>query len=265
MNLFEREIRANLKSLVLWSIGMIFMIAGGMGKYSGYAASAEALSGLIAQMPKMVQAMMGFNTFDLSKASGFYGVLFSFLAVMAAIHASVLGAEIISKEERDRTAEFLAVKPISRNTIITSKLFAGVMNILVLNGITLITSVVITNFLSNGENVTRDILLLMRGMFILQLIFMFIGTGIAALSKSHKISSGLSAMIVFIAFIVSRVIDIDSRLMGLKYITPFKYYEAKDLMDNARLNIVFVILSISIIGVMLGITYTAYNKRDLNV
>ena len=44
---------------------------------------------------------------------------------MATVHAAMLGADIISKEERDKTAEFLFVKPISRNKIIISKLLGS--------------------------------------------------------------------------------------------------------------------------------------------
>ncbi|MDF2613315.1 MAG: putative rane protein [Clostridia bacterium] len=265
MNLFKREVRAHLKSLVIWSVGMIFMVAGGMGKYAGYASSAKTLNEFIAQMPKMVQAIMGFSTFDLSKASGFYGVLYSFLAVMAAAHAAILGTEIISKEERDKTAEFLLVKPISRNAVVSSKILAGIFNITVLNGITLVASIYITGYLSNGENVTDDILLLMKGMFILQLLFMFSGTSVAALSKNPKGAVSISAMAVLVTFIVSKVTEIDSRLINLKYITPFKYYDAKDLMYHARLDSVFITLSIFIMGVMAGVTFTAYSKRDLKL
>lgn len=37
----------------------------------------------------------------------------------------MLGSGIISKEERDKTAEFLLVKPVSRAHIMTAKLLAA--------------------------------------------------------------------------------------------------------------------------------------------
>ena len=51
---------------------------------------------------------------------------------MATIHAAMLGATIIAKEERDKTAEFLFVKPVSRSKIISFKLLVALVNIVIL-------------------------------------------------------------------------------------------------------------------------------------
>ena len=109
---------------------------------------------LFAQMPKSMQTIFGIGTFDLSKASGYYGMLFLYLLLMATIHAAMLGADIISKEERDKTSEFLLVKPISRNKIITSKLLAALINIIIFNIITLVSSIIIVGKYSKGEAVS---------------------------------------------------------------------------------------------------------------
>ena len=58
---------------------------------------------------------------------------------MATIHAAMLGATIIAKEERDKTSEFLFAKPVLRSTIITAKLLAAFVNIVVFNLITFIS------------------------------------------------------------------------------------------------------------------------------
>ena len=64
--------------------------------------------------------LLGFSDLDLSKVSGYYGMLFIYLLLMATIHAAMLGATIIAKEERDKTSEFLFVKPVSRSKVITT-------------------------------------------------------------------------------------------------------------------------------------------------
>jgi len=64
---------------------------------------------------------------------------------MAKIHASMIGAAIISKEERDKTTEFLFAKPVSRNEIITAKLFSGFANILIFNLITTTSSIIMVD------------------------------------------------------------------------------------------------------------------------
>lgn len=265
MNIFIREMKAHRKSLILWCIGMLFMIVSGMGKYSYYQGSGQSITDLIATIPKTLRAILGFSDFDVTKASGFYGMLFLYLVIMTTIHASMLGANIIAKEERDKTTEFLMVKPVSRTKIITSKLLATLVNAAILNLVTLVFSVTIVGKYSNGEAVTGNILILMAGMFILQVMFLFIGTGIASISKNPKNSANMATTVLLVAFILSIVTDMNSKLEGLKYITPFKYFDAANMMYGGGFEPVYVILSVVIIAIFVYVTYTFYNRRDLNV
>ncbi|MBC8062758.1 MAG: ABC transporter permease subunit [Clostridiaceae bacterium] len=264
MNIFIREMKAHRKSLIIWGISIMFMVVAGMAKYT-VISSGDSMNELMNSMPKGLQAIMGGGAIDLTKASGFYGMLFLYLVLMAAVHAAMLGADIISKEERDKTFEFLMVKPVSRKTIITFKLLAALANLIIFNIINLVFSIMIVNQYAKGESVNGDIAILMMGMFILQLIFFFIGTSIAAVSKNPKTSTSLSTGILLATFILSIIIDLNDKLINLKYLTPFKYYEAKNLMYGGGLKPVFLILSLVIIGVLFLATYRFYEKRDLNV
>ena len=265
MNIFIREMKAYRKSLISWSIGMLFMIVAGMGKYSSYVGSGQSINEILSKMPETLKAILGFGNFDVTKASGFYGMLFLYLLIMVTIHASNLGANIISKEERDKTTEFLMVKPVSRTGIITSKLLAALANVLILNIVTLVLSIAIVGKYAKGEAVTGDILILMAGMLILQVLFLFIGTGIASISKNPKISASVTTTVLLVTFILSIVIGMNSKLEGLKYLTPFKYFVAQNMMYGGGLDPVFVILSFAIIAALARVTYVFYKKRDLNV
>ena len=265
MNVFMREMKSNRKGLIIWSIIVILLIASGMGKYAGLSASGQSINDLLAQMPPTLKAIMGIGTFDLTTATGYYGVLFIYVAMMASIHATTLGANIISKEERDKTAEFLFLKPISRNKIITSKLLASFINILIFNLVTFVSSILMVQKYSKGEAVIGDITRLMVGMLILQLIFLSIGTAIAAISKHPKTAPSLAVGILLFTFMLSIAIDLNNRIENLKYLTPFKYFDAKSLMYARGFEPVYVILSIVIIAVLFWATYVFYNSRDLDV
>jgi ABC-2 type transport system permease protein len=265
MNIFFREMKANRKSLIIWGIGVLLMVVGGMGKYGGSAASGQSMNELVAQMPKALQVVIGAGSFDLSTAGGYYGVLFPYLAIMATIHSGMLGANIISKEQRDRTSEFLFVKPVSRTKIITWKLIAATVNAMIFNIITAVSSIAMVNYYGKEENLNEDIIKLMLGMFILQVMFMVIGTSIAAISKNTKIAASAATGILLGTYFLSMGIDMNEKLDFLKYLTPFKYFEAKNLMGGGGFELVFLALSIVIIVALLDVTYIFYKKRDLNV
>lgn len=263
MNLFLREMRAHRRSLIIWSIGMVVLVAGGMGKYGTLSGGGQSLNALISIMPKSVQVIMGLGDFDLTKASGFYGVLYLYLAVMAAIHAAMVGAEIISKEERDKTAEFLMTKPISRARVVTFKLLAGLANVIVLNLVAFAGSVLIVGALATGEAVVGDISVLMVGLLILQLIFLVVGTASASLSRKPRASASIAAAVLLITFIISVAIDLSDKLDFLRFFSPFEYFQAKDLMYGGGLDAAYVALSVAIIAVLVVTTYVLYEKRDL--
>lgn len=265
MNIFFREMKANRKSLIFWLAGLFFMVVGGMGKFGGAKASGQSMNDLVEQMPRAIKTIMGIGTFDLSTVGGYYGMLFIYLVLMATIHAAMLGANIISKEQNDRTSEFLFVKPISRSKIITWKLAAAIANILIFNITTGVLSVVMVNYYEKSGAITGDILKLLVGMFILQIMFLVIGTGIAAVSKNTRLPASAATGILLAVYMLSMGIDMNEKLDFLKYLTPFKYFEAKNLMGGGAFEPVFLILSIVIIVVLLNITYVFYKKRDLNV
>jgi len=265
MNIFLREMKAHRKALIFWCIGILFMVGSGMGKYQTYAGSSQSLKDIIAQMPKSVATILGFTGLDVTKISGYFGMLYLYLILMATIHAALIGAGIIAKEERDKTSEFLYVKPVSRNKIITAKLLAALACIIIFNLVTTLSSLAVIAKYAPGQNATGDILILMGGMFMLQLIFMSIGTAVAALSKKPKSAASVSTAILLVTFILSIVIDLNANLDKLKYLTPFKYFAARDLINSGGFDPVFVSISVILIIALTVATYVFYRKRDLNV
>lgn len=266
MNVFAREMRANRKSLIVWCAAVLFMVVAGMSKYGGFTTESGAmLNDLMAGMPKSLQAMMGVGTLDLSTATGYFGMLYLYLVLMTTVHAVMLGSTIIAKEERDLTAEFLLAKPISRAHIVTAKLAAAFVNILILNIVTIVSSLVTIAQFNNDENAFSGVVLLMIGMLILQLLFMLLGAAIAAISRKPHRAAALSTGILLSTFLLSIIIDVSGKIDGFKYLTPFKYFEAKDILGVTGFNAVLVILSLAFIVIMITATYKFYQKRDLQL
>lgn len=265
MNIFLRELRAHRLGLFFWCLGMVALVASGMAKYAGYKQAGQSIEQLLAGIPDTVQTILGFSGFDLTTARGFYGVLFLYIAVMGAVHAALLGSNIIAKEERDRTSEFLYAKPISRGTALTAKLLAGLVNIVVLNVVTWLSSLYFVGYFGKGESVGREIMLLMAGLLFLQLIFFSIGTAVAGIVRRPKSAPSVATSIMFLAFMVSFLVNLDDRLDALKYLSPFKYFEALALMTDGRLDPVYVALSAVIVALAVFSTYRFYSERDLGV
>ena len=216
-------------------------------------------------LPKAIGAVFGLTGFDLSTAAGFYGVLFLYIAIIGAVHAVLLGAGLIAKEERDRTSEFLYSKPASRGKVLTGKLLAGLFNLVVLNVVTLVTSIYVVDILNKEAPFTGDLVLLMVGLFFLQLVFFSIGALLAGSTHHPKAAASRASSIMFVTFLMSFVVNMSEKLDFLKYVTPFKYFDAANLMADHALDPVFVGLAVAIIAVAVVTTYRLYAARDLAV
>ncbi|MGE7760305.1 ABC transporter permease subunit [Peribacillus sp. NPDC097895] len=265
MNIFLKEMKHHRKSLIFWSIGVFLMVTSGMTKYEAYSSSGQSINDLIADIPKSMRAVLGFSDLDLTKASGYYGMLFLYLLLMATIHAVMLGATIIAKEERDKTSEFLFVKPVSRSKVITTKLLAAFTNIVIFNLATFVSSIILLGKYSDGEAVNGEIAILMAAMLFLQVLFMVIGSALAAVKKKPKTAASVAAGILLLTYMLSIVIDLNENIEGLRYLTPFKYFEAENVMYGGGLDVIFVVISLILILTLLVVTYVFYKKRDLNV
>lgn len=243
---------------------MFLMVAAGMNKFAGFTKSGQAAA-VFKAFPKGLAAAFGLSNIDVNTALGWFAMLFMYLIVLAAIHSSLLGAGILAEEEQDKTAEFLYTKPISRVKAITDKLLAALTLVFLLNIATLLSSIVMVRAVSKGPSINKEIALMMAGMFVVQIIFMVIGTAAAAIFKKPKYAAPAASAIMFATFFLSLWLDITEKLPWLKYLTPFKYFDAKVIANHAKFDPVFIVISIGIIAAMLAATYVFYQKRDLSV
>jgi len=265
MNIVVRELRANLKSLIIWSISIVLLIFTGMVKYAGIEAAGQSANELLSQLPEAMKEILGMNGLDLTTIPGYYAMFFLYFMLLAGVHSILLGAVIISKEERDKTADFLFVKPVNRSKIITAKLFATLINLIVFNIVTLVSSIVIVDKYNKGETFNSQIIILMFALFILQLIFATIGAAISAFTRNTKKATSMATAVLLFTFFLSVGIDLYKKIEFLKYLTPFKYFKAAELIKGGSFEALYLVLSLIIISSSIVLTYIIYQRRDIHI
>lgn len=264
MNIFLRELKSNRKALIIWSVCMFLGVLSGMSKYTTYS-SGGAASQALTQLPHSMRALFGMGSFNVSTMSGFFAFLFSYIVLAAAIHAALLGSGIIAKEERDKTTEFLIVKPISRTTVITSKFTAALVNVVVVNIVTLLSSFFLVAAYNKGKDISGEIAVFFLTMFIVQLIFLSLGAFLSAFMKNPKASGSIATSILLGSYVIAKITDLADHLNVLNILSPFKYFSYTDIVNGDGLNTVIVILALLLVAVFSASTYFFYQKRDLNV
>lgn len=264
MNVFFRELKANRKALLIWSVCMFLLVLSGMGKYSAYE-SGSVNNDIFEKMPFSLRALFGMGSFDVSTVGGFFAFLFPYLEITVAIHAALLGAGILAKEELDKTTEFLMVKPLSRFRILEAKLSAAVCNILILNLVTLAGSILMVSNYSSQASIKKEVLLLMLSMFAVQLIFFSVGIFFAAFLRKPKAAGSITMAVLLGSFVLSKITDFTDRLNGLNILAPFKYFSIEDVVNKGTLNPGILLISMILAVILLAAGISFYRRRDLNI
>lgn len=264
MNIVLRELKSIRRSLMIWSGGILFLIYVGMVKYDGFSKAGESANEMMAALPPAMKAMFGLGDLDLAVASGYYVVFFMYFVLISGIHAIMQGAVVLSKEERDKTADFLMVKPRKRTQVLLSKIVASLIAMTILNAVTWIGSVVVVAMYNQGPSINDLIGELMIGMFFIQLVFFAVGLLLSLVTTSTKQATGTATGILLGSFILSAAIDMYSKIDFLKYFTPFKYFDGKAIYLEG-LDGLFILLSIVIVACALIATFVLFKNKDLHV
>lgn len=241
---------------------MAAVIAGGIGKYAGMAESWQSVSELVESMPRIVLALLGMDGIDMGTAAGFYAVVYLYILVMSSVQAGTLGARIISKEETDKTMEFLFTKPVSRVRIILSKILAVFTCALILNCFSLAVSLTMLNAIKERW-LAGNLRVMSLWLMVVQVLFIFLGTALASVGKKPSASDNRAALIVLAAYIFYILSNLSEYLEFLKFFTPFKYFEPGAILTGNRPGAISALIVVLVAGFFAALTFMYFPRRDL--
>jgi len=264
MNIFVRELRANFKSLLIWSGIVILFSIVGFSKFSAFYENPQLLT-VLESMPPALLSALDMNSFNLTTVTGFFGIMNIYFSLILSISAVMWGSDIISKEERDKTVEFSLTLPVKRSSLISGKAAAVLVNCILLLLVTWGTTLVLAQNYQPDSEYYDFVALNMQSYFFLQLIFMAAGIFLGCIVKKHKRAGSLAVSLLLGSYFLSILIGFSTKLDFLKYVTPFKYFEAATLLRESRLDPFFIGLSLILTVVFLCAAYFSYSKRDLYI
>ncbi|MCP4358246.1 MAG: ABC transporter permease subunit [Chloroflexi bacterium] len=264
MNIFLRELKANLKSLLIWSGIMVAFVFMGIAKFSAYEGNPEMLEILDSMPPAMLSAFQ-MNAFNLTTITGFFGVMFTYFALLTTISATMWGSDIIAKEERDKTVEFSLTLPVSRPKLITAKIFAAVVNCIAFLIIMWIASIASAAPYKPDAEFYNFLSLSMATLFIMQMIFLAVGVFLGCAMKQYKRAGSIAVGLLMGTYFISIVSGLNENLDFLKYFSPFTYFDRVQLLNESTVEPVYLLLSLGIIIVAYIGAYVSYSRRDLYI
>lgn len=260
MTILRHELKQSRMSFWIWTIVISFMIGVCVFIYPEMKGEMENISDVFSDMGSF-SAAFGMDQLNFGTLLGYYAIeCGNVLGLGGAFFAAICGASVLAKEEKEHTAEFLLTHPVSRRNVITQKLIAVMLQVVVLNII--VFAVVVAGMFGIGENVPwEELILLHTAYLLLQIELAGICFGISAFLRRGSIGIGLGIAVTM--YFLNLISNITESAEFLKYITPFGYANGTGIVTEMLLDMKLVVLGMAyaIVGVILA--YWKYMKKDI--
>ncbi|WP_337983565.1 ABC transporter permease subunit [Lysinibacillus sp. C5.1] len=263
MNILIHELKTYRKSTIIWSLSLIAIMIIFMSMYSTFAEDANGFMKIVENYPEAIRNAMGFNQENFFTILGFYSFPLSFITLCAAIQAMNLGTSIINKEVREKTADFLLTKPVTRTKILTAKLLAAFVSIVVTNIFYFAAASFVALQVQTDDFSLKIFLLLSLTIFFIQLIFLSLGIIISVTVQKIKSVLTVSLATVFAFYFVGMFSDTTGDEVK-RYFSPFKYFDTAYIMKHSSYETTFLIAGAMIIILAIATSYVVYSKKDIH-
>ncbi len=265
MLLYKREIIRNGKSTMLWTTILLVYNISMLLLYPSLAgAMKDKMNVMLQAFPKEMIAAFGMDKVSITELLGFYNTYcYLLVTILGGIFAMLQGISVLSKEEDEKTAEFLMSKPITRNRILVEKVCAVLTNILILNIAVSIISYGAIKYVSSEPYSQKALLLLFLGPILMQVTFAAVGLLISVFIVKARINIPAGVGIVLGMYFISILATVSDKANFLKYVTPFKFVDGADLITGKTIEPVYLVI---MAAVTLACTFMAgliYNKKDI--
>ncbi|WP_326910980.1 ABC transporter permease subunit [Sedimentibacter sp. MB31-C6] len=264
-----KELKLSRKGLIIWCIVTLVTILYGLAEYPMVSQYSDSIMDSMNSLPRIVVIMFGMDGLSFDTSLDYHLIMFYWICLITFIHAVYIGVTILSRDQRDKTFEYIYSKPYKRNEIITTKILVGVINILTLAFVSWIGSIFTIIFIDgnamsiiNGRLVIGMITLTIFGMVLTQVVFFSIGLLFAAIFNSHNAALKSGFLFVLITYVIGVIIEYVGNINYLNFMSPFRYFIGTEVVNNG-ISILYVVIGTLITSVSIYLTYVCYNKKDL--
>ncbi|MBT2679955.1 ABC transporter permease subunit [Bacillus sp. ISL-35] len=263
MNMFLHELKAYRKSTVIWTLSLVALVVLFLSMFPSFSKDAEEFKSLLKGFPVELRKAIGLSVDSIATLIGFFSYAFLYLKLAGAIQAMNLGTSILSKETREKTADFLLTKPVTRAQVVTSKLLAALVSLFITNIVFIAAALVMASIVSVDDFNKEALFLIAVSLFFLQLMFLALGIVISAIFPRIKSVISVSLGTVF-GFFMLGMISSTTEDEALRYLTPFNYFDSAYITQHASYETSFLLTAAILIIAAIVASYYLYSKKDVH-
>ena len=262
--MIKRELIANIKGFIICTsvlVGMLLLVF----LVYPYIITEENMQSMEELMKAFPEDVLKAFNMDIASIDTAYGWLKSegyiFILLAFGIYSSILGINIVYKEENEKTIEYLGFLPIKRNKIMTNKIIVSM--IYIFSMVIIIGLIDFIALLISCDFNKLEYLLLSISPLLISLPLFFVNLFLSTLFKHGKKMIGISLGLVFVFYFINMISEISSNAEFLKYFSIYTLADTRNIIANTKLSGVSVLISILLSGAFCFLSYYIYDKKEL--
>jgi len=262
--MIKRELKVNLKSFIIWTSILIIMFLVVFLVYPMMITD-DTMNSLDEMMKVFPPELLKAFNMDLASINTAYGWLksegFMFVLIAIGVYSSILGANILYKEEKDKTIEYLSFLPIKRSSILTNKIIVSIIYI-----ISMVLILGIFNYIAlsiSCEFESKEFFYLSLTPILIALPLFSINLFISTHLHKTKKTIGFSLGLVFIFYMFNVISELSDKVEFMKYFSIYTLSDIRNVISNGYIKSINVILSFIISFIFIIFSYIKYNKKEL--
>ncbi len=263
MTLFLRELKGNFKSFLIWTLCIIAILGMFMAMYPSFAEQGSSLDQMLSGFSPELLKMFSFDSLDFTVGLDYYAYMFQYILLAVMIQFMILGANLISREEDAGTINFLYAKPLSRSSIVTTKLLSGLAYAAAFFVVYTGCACAVLAAVDSAPVDFGAVLLLSFALFLSQLMMMGIGMLLSMFITKTRTVMSVSIGVVLLMYVLSMVVNLNESLDELRYFTPFQYFDARVMAHGGGIGWVYIALPLGVTLAGYALSLLIYNRRDL--
>lgn len=266
-HLFIHELRLNLLHAVSWT-GIVTVL---ILLYSAFlpmvSESEDSFAALLEAYPEaLLKAFNIENAAMFSQPLGFHVIESgSMILILGGIFSVSLGANLLLKEERDRTAEFLLSQPLSRIQVWISKTAVAVVYVVGFNAvITLVSALAVSGFSPDPVDIWALIIYDVH-VLLLTVLLAAVGLLLSAAVRRGRTMTGIPVAIALGGFFLNAISKTTDAARPLGYISPYRFVDTAVLDPSYGLSIGRLCYFLISTALLLTVSAVIYQRKDIVV
>ncbi|MEJ5258221.1 MAG: ABC transporter permease subunit [Fervidobacterium sp.] len=264
MQVFKWEFRRNLKSLLIWLIFIIGIQYMYSALFPSFAGEGGLFSSKMQLLPKAFLKLFGIDQIDFSNILHFFAMQGQiWISLFATFYVMRLASSMLSKEEHEKTVEFLLSKPISRSRYVFEKLLVVTVILLIYDTIISFALLWMFNTYKVKPFDTNLFWYISLSFWAVHIFMALIGNVLSTIFRKRTLADAGTIFALGFFYILGLIARVYEEYSYVKKFTPFGIFDPADIIKTGEFH--WLAFSIVVLMYFVGFAFCIvyYNRKDI--